>query len=198
MKTLLQIIEIIKMIIQPITSVYSFFQKKRLNRKIEISQNDKFINLVGNDFKNKFIVPNLREIYFLMETGIKTNEKSIDKYINFKNYLGKNYTWEQVKLAQSHLDLEGDDIKIKISKIDRISTNIIIGISIILFLVGFFSFICLTNSDIQDIRTTLFSFFVLIFPMIGGYMLMNNVNSTIVARGMEKWINKKINKSDKN
>ena len=71
-------------------NIFNTIKRRRLNKIENTSEFKKLFDEHETDFKENFILPNLKEEYFYIKTGISTNEKSIDKYISFKNKLAKN------------------------------------------------------------------------------------------------------------
>jgi hypothetical protein len=96
---------------QSILNVVDFFYKRKLKKTLEILETYPMLHEFDEVFNSEFIIPYLQELHFSAETGIQTNEKSIYKYINFKNKLGANFTWLDIKMAKMHLDLNSEEIK---------------------------------------------------------------------------------------
>lgn len=78
-------IELITKILILISILFSFFSSKLFTRIINYTFNrerkrlpqlkelDYFIDKLGNDFKDNFIIPDLKEQYFYLRTGINTS-----------------------------------------------------------------------------------------------------------------------------
>lgn len=117
-------------------TIFNSIKRRRLNKIENTSEFKKLFGEYDTEFKENFILPNLKEEYFYIKTGISTNEKSIDKYISLKNKLAKNYTWYHIKSAISYMDLNTEHITIKLENSDIRKANLVIGIflSIILLL----------------------------------------------------------------
>jgi hypothetical protein len=95
-----------------------FRNKKKileLKEYLELSKN------YENDFNNDFTENRLKELFFELHTGISTHYQSINNYLTLHNQLGKEFTWKLIKNAKPYLVLDGNSLKIEISKIDLIS-----------------------------------------------------------------------------
>lgn len=128
----------------------------------------------------------MKELCFFSQTGIDTNEKSIPKYISFKDKLGGNYTWPKIKRAKQHLDSNGPEIKINLSKTERICANIAISLSLFFFTGGIILYFYLNQFKTQGIGDILITMGSLVVPMIIGFLFFISVDSILIAEQMEK------------
>lgn len=174
---------------QPIIQLISSHSRRRLKK---IRNADEALNLfkkLDDNFNKKFILPELKETYFYIQTGIKTNEKSIEKYIEFKNHLGENYTWSQIKTAKPHLRIEKLGITVSLSKYQRVFSNIVLILALFFFILGMIGFIYLNQFESTNLEDFFVTIFVLIVPMFTGYFFVNGINSILVAKGIERRLN---------
>tara|TARA_R110002012_G_scaffold50790_7_gene131340 strand:- start:7850 stop:8422 length:573 start_codon:yes stop_codon:yes gene_type:complete len=162
---------------------------KKLNRKFEYDDKSPF---QSTKFESDFILPSLKEKYFQMETGIRTNEKSIDKYVAFKNKLGENYTWREIKLAQPYLSLAQDEIEIKLTRFDIIRSNIVIILSFIFLITSIVGASYFSQFKISTLQGLLIYGMIVLVPMGIGYFLVLVVNSVILSKQMDKKLNNHI------
>ena len=86
--------------------------RKKTTRLSDESYNLLVTEKACGDFKEEFILNELKEIYFYNRTGIRTNGNSIKKYISFKNKLGKNFTWQDMNQVKMYFTFEKNEIKI--------------------------------------------------------------------------------------
>lgn len=174
---------------QPISNVFNFFQRRKLKNMINTLDTHSLFEKFDADFKSKFILPDLKEIYFYTQTGIETNEKSILQYIEFKNKLGGKYTWTDIKKVNQHLDLQSEEIKIKLNKLQRTYSSVAF-ISFPLILLTGFALLSLHSVESQsmiEIFMTMLSY--LFLPAICGYVLLATSTSIFIAKRMEKRLN---------
>lgn len=168
----------------PVLNFTEQLKKRRLKNYIE---SQSALDNLDEDFQNNFIKPNLKEIYFYLQTGISTNEKSIDKYIELKNKLGGNYTWEKVKLVESNVNLKSITPLLNLNKAESITSNFTLGLIIILMLVGLFGVIVLNlYSDVLQFNDYLIILFLIFIPLIIGIVLMQMIKSTLIVKAMIK------------
>lgn len=147
MEQTMDTIELITKILVFISILFSFFSGKLFKRIINYTFNrerkrllqlkelDYFIDKLGNNFKDSFIIPDLKEQYFYLRTGINTNITSIQKYIDLKNKLGGNFTWKNIKIAKDYFIFKNNIIAVNIPKWLVILTYISLGIIFALFII---------------------------------------------------------------
>ncbi|MEJ8590250.1 hypothetical protein JSO54_03245 [Riemerella anatipestifer] len=144
-------------------------------------------------YHRDFVVPNIKEDYHYIRTGIRANEETIKKYIVFLKELGGEYTWEHIRIAKSQLQVEEDGIKVKDDN-NICLGNIVLAISLLFILAGgilfLYNLIWCENESTRDILTTVLS---LIVPVLIGYFLMMSVRPILVAERMEEDLKKKCN-----
>ncbi len=178
---------------QPVVQLINSLSRRKLKKITTAFEANALFEKFETDFKDGFILCDLKETYFYIQTGIKTNEKSIDKYIDLKNRLGGNYTWNHIKTAKPHLEINEKEIEIRLKKVDRVAGNVFLIFALILFIIGFIGFLYLSQLEVQDLKVILLSYFVLLAPMLFGYLFVNAINSIIVAKDMEKQLARKEN-----
>ncbi|MHA7829515.1 MAG: hypothetical protein ACX93O_00345 [Flagellimonas sp.] len=156
---------------------------KNLYRRFEYDDKGPFMN---TKFESDFILPSLKEKYFQIETGIRTNEKSIDKYVAFKNKLGENYTWREIKLVQPYLSLDQDKIEIKLTRFDIIRSNIALLISFIFLIIAILGSSYFGQFKISSLQELLIYGMIVLVPLGIGYFLVPVANSVILSKQMDK------------
>lgn len=175
----------------PILNFFEQIKKTKLKNYIESQQ---LIDKLDEDFQNDFIKPNLKEIYFYLQTGISTNEKSIIKYIDLKNKLGGNYTWKKIKLVQQYINLGNNtDPLLKINKIEDIFSRITTWMIIILITSSVIGGILLNFfSNDLPIKDYLYILFLILIPLVSGIFLMHSIESITTAKAMMKRLNQPV------
>lgn len=174
-----------------LSSIYKSVFKKRFDG---ISRYKSTADLVEKnskgDFYDDFSLDFFRESDFYLKTGIKTNAKTIEKYIRFKEKLGRNYTWGDVKMVKSHLSFDSEEIEINLNKFDRIFGSVVSILSLSFFVISLVLIILVGNiSDDFILRKYLLMVLVFVFPALTGFFMYNGVISIEVAKKMEKVIN---------
>lgn len=156
--------------------------KKLENLKTVYSLSDKF----GSELDKQFFTNEWMEIYFLMLTGIETNCKSIPKYFRFKDKLGANYKWSDIREVQSYLNFDDEDIKININQYN----NILWKIAVLFFVLSVISMLFIFSYIPQFKLVGLYVYFLLVFlavmPAIIGYLMVIDSYSIFKAQWMEK------------
>lgn len=171
---------------QSLPIFFDSLQRRNLKNALNDLQTFSALDKFDDDFKTKFVEPYVKELYFFSQTGIDTNEKSIPKYISFKDKLGGNYTWPKINRAKQHLDLNSSEIKINLSKMERISANIAIVVSLVFFAGGIILHSYLNQFKTHGTRDILIIMGSLIFPMIIGFLFLFSVDSILIAKQIEK------------
>ncbi|MCV9932876.1 hypothetical protein OIU80_11325 [Flavobacterium sp. LS1R47] len=171
---------------QSLSNLFDSLQRRNLKNVLNDLETFSALDKFDEDFKTKFIEPHVKELYFFSQTGIDTNEKSIPKYISFKDKLGGNYTWPKIKRAKQHLDSNGPEIKINLSKTERICANIAISLSLFFFTGGIILYFYLNQFKTQGIGDILITMGSLVVPMIIGFLFFISVDSILIAKQMEK------------
>lgn len=174
---------------QPIIHFFNLFQRRKLKKIENAVESLKLFENFETQFKSDFILPDLKESYFYIQTGIETNEKSIEKYINLKNRLAGNYTWKQIKSAKSYLDLNGKNIEVKLNRIEKIAANIILILALFLIIFFFFIFLIYSSEISYFFQKDYLKLMVLIIiPFLGSILLVNLVEPMSIAKKIEKKI----------
>ena len=174
---------------QPIIHLFNLFQRRKLKKIENAVESLKLFENFETQFKSDFILPDLKESYFYIQTGIETNEKSIEKYINLKNELSGNYTWKQLKSAKSYFDLTGENIEVKLNKIEKIGADVILIIALTL-LVSTCIIFMIYSSELSYFsqKDYLKLVALIIIPFFCGFILVNSVLPIHIAKGIEKKI----------
>lgn len=172
---------------KPIILLFNLIKRRKLKKIENATESLKLFETFETQFKTNFILPDLKETYFYIQTGIETNEKSIDKYINFKNELSGHYTWKHIKSTKLYLDLNSENIEIKLNKIERIGSTIILVISLVLF---FFAYIISTiyGDDIHSKIGYPGLIGIPVLSSIAAYLMFNSIYPILIAKRMEEKI----------
>ena len=171
---------------QPIVQLISNYSRRKFKKIKNADESFRLFEKFDTDFNENFILPDLKETYFYVQTGIKTNENSIEKYIELKNYLGGNYTWNHIKTAKPHLRIEKQGITVKLGKFERIFSNVVLIFSLLIFILGMIGFTYINYFENKSLKDIFIAIFVLIAPMFAGYSLVSGINSIIIAKAIEK------------
>lgn len=123
---------------------YSYNEKRK--KLLTLKELNETFDRFGDNFRDSFIKDDLKELYFSLRTGIETNAVSIEKYIELKNKLGKNFTWKTIKNSKSYLVFKDNHIIVKISCLEQILTYIFLTIVFISFIVAIGMIILFYNS----------------------------------------------------
>ena len=174
------------------TSIFSNLFRRRKLKKIENA--NEFLKLFAEydtEFKQQFILPDLKESYFYAQTGIDTNLKSIEKYIKLKDELSGNYTWKKIKSGESYLNLDGENIEVKINKFERFGANILMIVSLLSIVLSFLFYLFYGSDTISFTnRDSIIIFFLTLIPFVGGSVIAYSLNSIFVAKRIEKKLKK--------
>jgi len=144
---------------------------------------------VSKDFYEQFIIPTTQETLFFLETGIDTNDKSINSYISLKNSLGENYTWKTIKRLMPYIKFDDENkIYIKVNKVDKWSAYITLFLAFSLIIIMFYTLSL--QSKATRLSDLLFIYILLIIQFIGSILLLTLVSPTsdaiIVKKKLEK------------
>lgn len=141
--------------------------------------------------KNKTIAAEFtqKEISFYKETGIETDFESISKYIEFKEKLGLNINWRQIKEIQKHLDLSGEEIKIKLTKVQRQYSRLTLVCFAVFTLCGVWLAGHPNQYNIDWLADSLKAQFLFLTPVLLGYILVTcTAESILTAQMIERRI----------
>lgn len=179
------------LIIAPISNVAKTFNNRR-SRKINNTKEIEFLlDKLDDNFKNNFVLKDFKENYFFLQTGIETNEKSIDSFIKLKDNLKGNYTWKKIKLAMPYFKFENELIIIKIKPILKYFAIFTSIISILFFLISFTIIFYFTSEFQYFSMKDFLKLFILVFmPVACGYYLLKVISPLNMAIAMEKRLNK--------
>lgn len=170
----------------PFIQLILSYQRRRLKNLLNAVEAKDLIEKCSEDFKSNFVMIDFQENYFFAQTGIKTNQKSIACYIQLKDKLGNDFTWEPIRIAKPYLKLKSGKIKVVISKWERLYKNAVLIYGFGLFLVGIGIGLYLNQYDQRTVTDTLQVLFLVITPMIFGYLALTSVQSLISASNIEK------------
>ncbi len=92
------------------------------------------------------------------------------------------------KIIKPHLEFKNNKIAIKLTKIERLRSNINIIVAFSLLVSCFFLGFYLIKLGIDSIEKVVILISLFIFPIIIAYFLYNEVRSIIVAKNIEKHI----------
>jgi len=106
---------------------------KELNQLLEVQ---KVFKKSNSEFYECFIKPDLEEVYFFLETGIKTQQQNILKLIELRNKLGGIYNWSTIKRAMVYFNFETREISISISRPDRILNLFWVAVGLFVSIIG--------------------------------------------------------------
>ena len=123
---------------------YSYNEKRK--KLLTLKELNEIFDRFGDNFRDSFIKDDLKELYFSLRTGIETNAVSIEKYIELKNKLGKNFTWKTIKNSKSYLVFKDNHIIVKISYLEQIFTYIFLTIVFFSFIIAIVMIILFYNS----------------------------------------------------
>ncbi len=160
------------------------------NRKIERILNSKDIIKIFQDdksFYKKFISSVLKEKYFEYMTGIKTNINTISKYINFKNKLKNDYTWEDIKIARKYLKTDKKKIYIKITKRQLFLADIgIISMPLLFLPVFILLFYIPEYPEISEWKIQILLFLIFCVLSFVLFKIFNYAYPVFIAKNMKK------------
>lgn len=166
------------------------YKRRRLKNLLNAVETKSLLDQARTDFKEKFILPDFEENYFYVQTGIKTNYKSIEKYINLKNTLSDDFTWDIIKQAKQHFEFKDSELKVTISKLKRLYKKIFLIIGLLFFITSLFLAFYLNNYEMKTLEELILYFYIIIIPLFFGYITVNSVQSLIYATMIEKKLNK--------
>jgi hypothetical protein len=156
-------------------------KRKRLKNLVNVIEAKQLVKEFDKEgtFRKEFILPDIEENYFFMQTGIETNNKSIYKYIEFKEKLGEDFTWEVLKSARRkyYLKFNNDDLIILISKGEKVryTMKVITGLS--LFMLTVFFIIIFNKPEIKNISQYIINFILSLIPMLLGCFLLTSASA---------------------
>lgn len=192
LESVIKIFSLISAIVSVVFGKFSDFflnypNKRNLRKISNIKEIDFIIDKLDDKFKKEFIFPNLREIFFFIQTGIYTNANSIQKYIDLKNKLGKNFTWKSIKLAKGYLIFEDNILKIKISTTTIFFTKLMLVIACILFILDVF-IIYLYSSDTVNFTSKDWIKFLsmLSIPLISSIFILYSIAPAMMASAIKR------------
>lgn len=180
--------------------LFIYFIKRKYEKRSPLSEMDKkLIEEKDEIFFRDFIIPNLREQYFYKKTGILTNASVIPQFIQFKEKLGAYYSWNEVKKVVQHLNLDKDEIEIKISKFQKRFCKgfsflyLIFFLAILIFVIYFGK-----SHQLNNLSDILLILIILLIPAIVGFFMISSFDSIYTATSMEKRLKNREEKENLN
>ena len=164
---------------------YSYNEKRK--KLLTLKELNEIIDRFGDNFRDSFIKDDLKELYFSLRTGIETNAVSIEKYVELKNKLGKNFTWKTIKNSKSYLVFKDNHIIVKISCLEQIFTYFSLIIAFISFIIAigiiilFYNFVA--NFTREILTTFILSELVMLFSTM---YLFYSINPALQAISIKK------------
>ncbi|MDY3520732.1 hypothetical protein PG614_05765 [Riemerella anatipestifer] len=174
--------------VSKILELFSAINRRKIERGLNTDEMLEFFEKNDPEYHRDFVVPNMKEDYHYIRTGIRANEKTIKKYDVFLKKLDGDYTWEHIRIAKLHLQVEEEGVKIRISKFEKRFGKIVFGTGLCFFIAGVALLLFLSRSEEEGIFFTLSISITLILV---GYFLMMSVRPILVAKRMEDELNKK-------
>ncbi|USL95271.1 hypothetical protein D1J36_008305 [Riemerella anatipestifer] len=186
------IVCVISVLFSPhVFQLFSAYGRRKFFNNIDGVEVISFFEKHAPEYYNDFILPKVIENNFYINTGIRADIESIKKYIDFKKATGA--TWEHIRIAKSHLRVEEEGVKIRISKFEKIFGNIVLTIGLFLLITGVALLLFLNQFKHESIRDIILMVFVVVIPLLTGYFLAWSVNSILMAKRMEDDLKKKHN-----
>lgn len=160
--------------------------RKKTTRLSDESYNLLVTEKACGDFKEEFILNELKEIYFYNRTGIRTNANSIKKYISFKNKLGKNFTWQDMNQVKMYFTFEKNEIKIKLDRWNIIINKVISVLAIFILLFGLFFPVFFNLHELLNIKNHFIYPLVYLIPFFLSIILLVSTIPISIAKRMKK------------
>jgi len=129
---------LLKIFDKPFDMILNYHRNKKLRKILNTKEIEFFHDKLDSKFKEKFILPDLKENFFYLQTGIYTNETSIEKYIELKKELGENFTWESIKIASPYLEFQNNKLIVKVSKLEKFFSRVLLASLLFLIIAIFF------------------------------------------------------------
>jgi magnesium-transporting ATPase (P-type) len=167
-------------------SLISLIQKWKLNKLISISEAKDLLNDLSTDFKERFVKSSLEEEFFYIRTGIKTNYKSISKYMDLKDKLGADYDWKQIRIAKNHFIIGEEKITINITKPHNFNYYLDIFVALFFFFGGLSLFFYLIYLFGDSLNVVIVACIILFVSYIASYFFLISPTSTLTAKRMQK------------
>jgi len=184
----MEIFKNIAIILSPIISGIFLFYSKRINKTQKEFNNSKealnILNVINSKNKDYFIIKTFEEKHFLLQTGIESNHKNIEKYIKFYNKT--EFPWSIISRAQKHLDISGDEIQIKLKSYWFKIKDVILIFALSLFIIGGVLFPLFSDIAFKSLNNVLI--FISIFMMLSftSYMLISSIDSILAVDIIKK------------
>ncbi|MEM6846008.1 MAG: hypothetical protein AAF632_27605 [Bacteroidota bacterium] len=172
-------------------TVISFIQSYLKRRSQDLSNVviAKDISTFSENFKNEFIVPDAEENYFFVQTGIRTNSKSIDSHIKLKNKLGEHFTWYHIRKAQGFLIFRNSELTISLNKWVEIYKIVLLVVAFAaMFAAVIFAY--WTKGFTHTWYTFGVFMFVVLILMGLAYLALEALQPILIAKSMKKKLEK--------
>lgn len=182
-------ITLINLFLVPLLSgaVYSLIESIK-KRKLKIFlESQELIDKLDDDFKNSFIDPSKKEILFYLHTGILTNAKSIPRFVELKDKLGRNYTWKQIKLVKAHVNVSDLGPLLHLNKTLRYTSTVTnyLFLSFVAISILEFAALSIYMDDLPPAQIISLILYI-ILPLLAALIFMNQTASISTVKVMMK------------
>ena len=170
------VFEAVKVITKILFEPFGKFIFDSIGRKkrtlLVLKESESLIPYLSKSFIQDFVVPDLEEKYFYIQSEISTNYQSIKHYIGLKNKIGGNFTWKEIKSALPYLKIEDNGIIVNLSKKDKNRLNAIFIFVFLLYLSPITFAFFVRNIKFDSWNRLLFLFTLYIFPFLLGLFIL--------------------------
>lgn len=169
---------------------FNNFQNRKKNKITNVKEIEFLIDKLDDKFRRDFILKNFKENFFFLQTGIETNEKSIESYIKLKDKLKANYTWKKIKMVTPYLKFENTEIHIELKKIQVFFAKIVTVLSFLFFASSVIILFYLSIDVFYFSTIDYLKLFTLAsLPLICGIYLINIITPLNIAIAIQKKLN---------
>ncbi|MGV0924692.1 hypothetical protein [Empedobacter tilapiae] len=193
MKVFLSVIEIIAAVLTTFLGpLFLYYITKYKFRKTQyLIDSSQLFEKTSEKFNKEFIEKSIEENIFHVMTGINANHKTIQYYINLKNILGQDFSWEVIKSAKSHIKFKENGTSfIQLNKVQIIWKNVSLIIALLALLGGFFLILYFSQFEIKNIGEILLIYYLAGILFMFSYFLFISVKSIIDANYIKKRLDK--------
>ncbi|MFX1667628.1 DUF308 domain-containing protein [Riemerella anatipestifer] len=176
--------------VSKILELFSAINRRKIERGLNTDEMLEFFEKNDPEYHRDFVVPNMKEDYHYIRTGIRASEKNIKKYDVFLKKLDGDYTWEHIRIAKSQLQVEEDGIKVKDDN-NICLGNIVLVISLLFIVAGVGLFLYLIKFEHKTVRDIILTVFFPIVSFLIGSFLMMSVRPIFLAKRIKEDLKKK-------